>query len=128
MPEGKKWCTRIPHFEGEEVFGSTAQKLNLPLGSQFDSHRPEKINFSRPKVQRTTRKGRHKSAPAAIDLSLPSSPTSNDIRIMFLPPSASTIVGVQVKHVTSVEESDYDARQWHIAQLPKTSKKKCFAK
>ena len=31
MPEGKEWCTRTPHFEGEEVFGSIARKLNLPL-------------------------------------------------------------------------------------------------
>ena len=23
MPEAKDWCTRTPHFEGEEVFGST---------------------------------------------------------------------------------------------------------
>ena len=47
---------------------------------------------------------------------------------MSRPPSPCTIVGVQVKHVTSVEEYDYDARQWHIARLFKTSKKKCFAK
>ena len=25
MPEGKEWCTRTPHFEGDEVFGSTAR-------------------------------------------------------------------------------------------------------
>ena len=108
---------------------TTAWKLNLPLGSEFDSHSPEKMNFFHPKVQRRTRKGCHQSAPIAIDLSPPSSSTSsNDIRIMSPPTSASNVVGVQVKHVTSVEESDYDVRQWHIAQLPKTSKKKCFAK
>ena len=25
MAEGKEWCTHTPHFEGEEVFGSTAR-------------------------------------------------------------------------------------------------------
>ena len=50
MPEGKEWCTRTPHFEGDEVFGSTAHQLNLPLGSQFDSHRLDKMNFSCPRV------------------------------------------------------------------------------
>ena len=30
--------------------------------------------------------------------------------------------------MTSIEESDCDASQWHIARLPKTTKKKCFAK
>ena len=128
MLEGKEWCTRTPHFEGDEVFGSTTWQLNLPLRSLFDSHRLEKMNFSRPRVQRTTRKGCRDYALAAIDLSSPSSPTSSDgIRIMSPPPSASTILDVQVKHVASVEEFDYNARQWHIAQLPKTAKKKCFA-
>ena len=129
MAEGKEWCTRTPHFEGEEVFGSTARQLNLPLGSEFDSHRPDKMNFSRPKARRATRQSRCDSTPAPIDLSSPSSPTSTDgVRIMSSPPPTSTVLGVQVKHVTSVEESDCDARQWHIARLPKTSKKKCFAK
>ena len=51
MPEAKDWCTRLPHFEGEEVFGSIPRKLDLPIGSEFNSHRPDKMNFSRPKVQ-----------------------------------------------------------------------------
>ena len=128
MPE-KEWCTHTPHFENEEVFGSTARKLNLSLGSEFDSHCLEKMNFSRPKIQRRTRKGRHESVPTAIDLFPPSSPTSFDsIRIMSPPPLASNVIGVQVKHVTSVEESDCDVRQWHITRLSKISKKKCFAK
>ena len=129
MPEGKEWCTHTPHFEGDKVFGSTAHQLSLPLGSQFDSHRPDKMNFSRRRVQRTTREGHRGCAPTAIDLSSLSSPTSSDgVRILSPPPSASTIIGVHVKHVTSVEESDCDASQWHIARLQKTSKKKCFAK
>ena len=95
MAEGKEWCTRTPHFEGEEVFGSTTRQLNLPLGSEFDSHRPDKMNFSHPKARRATRQSRHDSAPAAIDLSSPSSPTSSDgIRIMSPPPPTSTVLGV----------------------------------
>ena len=95
MLEGKEWCTHTPHFEGEEVFSSIVQKLNLPLGSEFDSYHPEKMNFSHPKVQRRTRKGRHESAPTTIDLSSPFSPTSSDgIRIMSPPPLASNVVGV----------------------------------
>lgn len=31
-------CTRVSHNEGEEVFGSTMRKLDLPLRSEFDSH------------------------------------------------------------------------------------------
>ena len=116
MPEGKEWCTHTPHFEGEEVFGSIARKLNLPLRFEFDSHHLEKMNFSRPKVQKRMKKGHRESAPTTIDLFPPSSSTfSNDIRIMSPPAKASNVVGVQVKHVTSVEESDCNVRQWHIA-------------
>ncbi len=38
--------TRIPHLEGEKVLGSSKCKLDLPIGSDGDSHRPDKVNFS----------------------------------------------------------------------------------
>jgi hypothetical protein len=38
--------TRIPHLEGKEIFGSTKHKLDLLLGDDGDSHRPDKVNFS----------------------------------------------------------------------------------
>jgi hypothetical protein len=40
--------TRIPHLEGEEIFGSTKRKMDLPLGDDGDSHRLDKVNFSQP--------------------------------------------------------------------------------
>ena len=40
--------TRIPHLEGEEIFGSTKRKLDLPPSDDGDSHRPDKVNFSEP--------------------------------------------------------------------------------
>jgi hypothetical protein len=43
--------TRIPHLEGKEIFGSTKRKLDLPPGDDGDSHRPDKVNFSQPRVQ-----------------------------------------------------------------------------
>jgi hypothetical protein len=42
--------TRIPHLEDEEIFGSTKRKLDLPPGDDGDSHRPDKVNFSQPRV------------------------------------------------------------------------------
>jgi hypothetical protein len=41
MPSAEEWCTRSPHFEGEEIFGSSKRKLDLPFGSESDSHRPD---------------------------------------------------------------------------------------
>ena len=45
------FVTREPHLEGEEVFGSQKQKADMPLGCEHDSHRPDKVNFSRPRVR-----------------------------------------------------------------------------
>jgi hypothetical protein len=35
---GSSYTSRIPHLEGEEVFGSTKQRQNLPFGSKDDFH------------------------------------------------------------------------------------------
>jgi hypothetical protein len=50
LPMVEVATTRIPHLEGEEIFGSTKRKLDLPLGDDGDSHRPDKVNFSHPRV------------------------------------------------------------------------------
>ena len=47
MPGANAYCTRDPHLEGEEVFVSLKRKPDLPPGSEFDSHRPDKISISR---------------------------------------------------------------------------------
>jgi hypothetical protein len=51
LPGVEVATTRIPHLEGEEIFGSTKRKLDLPPGDDGDSHRPDKVNFSQPRVQ-----------------------------------------------------------------------------
>jgi hypothetical protein len=40
-----KFCTHVPHIEGEEVFGSQNRKLDMPLGDKQKSHRPNWVNF-----------------------------------------------------------------------------------
>ena len=42
--------TRIPHLEGETIFGSTKRKLNLPPGDDGNSHRHDHVNFVVPKL------------------------------------------------------------------------------
>ena len=41
---------KVLHLEGKEVFGSIKRKLDLSLGSEHDSHRYDKVNYSRSKV------------------------------------------------------------------------------
>ena len=36
--------TRVPHLDGEKVFGSAKRKLDLPLGDDSDSHRHDRVN------------------------------------------------------------------------------------
>jgi hypothetical protein len=42
----EEFCTREPHFEGEEVFKSQKCKADKPLGSEYKSHRPNQVNTS----------------------------------------------------------------------------------
>jgi hypothetical protein len=51
MPGAEEFCTREPYFEGDEVFGSQKRKADIPLGSEHESHRPDRANFSRPRVR-----------------------------------------------------------------------------
>jgi hypothetical protein len=87
--------TRIPHLEGEEIFGSTKRKLDLLLGDDGDSHRPDKVNFSQPQVQSRFRTTRTEFIGASV-------------------------VGAdkdELPHVTTALESDCDMSQCHIARI-----------
>jgi hypothetical protein len=49
MPGGEEFCTRDPHLEGAEVFGSQKQRPDTPIGDDDETHRPNTVNFSRPR-------------------------------------------------------------------------------
>jgi hypothetical protein len=42
--------TQIPYPEGKEIFGNTKWKVDLAPSNDGDSHRPDKVNFSQPRV------------------------------------------------------------------------------
>ena len=46
--------TRVPHLEGEKVFGSANRKLDLPPRDANDFHRHDCVNYSIPKLSKTT--------------------------------------------------------------------------
>ena len=103
MPGAEEICTRIPHLEGEEVFGSTKRKLDLPIGSEGDSHRPDKVNFSHPRVHT-------RSATTRVQLGTTAEETD-----------------CAMPHIQGVVETDCDASEWHIARISHKSKKWCHA-
>ena len=44
--------SRVPHLEGENIFGSVKKKLDLPPEDEFDSHWHDCVNFMIPKLGR----------------------------------------------------------------------------
>jgi hypothetical protein len=105
LPGVEVATTRIPHLEGEEIFGSTKRKLDLPLGDDGDSHRPDKVNFSQPQVQTRSRTAHTEFAGASV------AGADKD----------------ELPHVTTALESDCDMSQWHIARISHRSNCKCHA-
>jgi hypothetical protein len=118
MPGVEEFCTREPHFEGEEVFGSQKRKADLPLGSEHESHRPDRVNFSRPRVKTRS------TAAAGASCSLSDIPEEPSIDLQEHPiPN----VNSRMTHVTAIHETACQETEWHISRLPKTSAKACFA-
>ena len=106
------------------MFGSMKRKLDLPLGSEHDSHRPDKVNFSRPRVELRSSKTCSNAQACKDDLPKPS-----DANIQFsrIEKEVTPRVVPKVTHVTAVQKTACDETQWHIARLPKTLAKACFA-
>ena len=105
LPGAEGLGNRVPHLEGEEIFGSTKRKLNVPIGDVEDSHRPDKVNFSQPRVQT-------RSTIASLD---PSSGKGKELEAKNSP------------HVTVACESDCDTSKWYIARISHKSNAKCHA-
>ena len=105
MPGAEKFCSREPHFEGKEVFGSMKRKLDLPPGSEHDSHRPDKVNFSRPRVELRSSKN-CSSAQAYKDD--PLEPSDADIQLPRTKKEVTPRVVPKVTHVTAVQETACD--------------------
>jgi len=97
--------TKVPHLQGDKIFGSMKRNLDIPIGDVGDSHRLDKINFSQ-------RHERIKSTTTSlVSLEGPSEQ-----------PEANTS-----QHVTIAFESDYDTCKWHTARIRYKLNAKCQA-
>lgn len=101
MRSAEKLCRHIPHLEKKEVFGSMKQKPTVPIWSEVDSHRLDKVKFSHPQVQIKS------TAETLLNL------------------VDSTLTMPHVKHV--LETKFYTLFEFHIARISIKSKKKCHA-
>jgi hypothetical protein len=124
LPRAELFCTRAPHMPGEEVFGSQKRKADVPLGFEGESHRPDKVNFSRPRIATRSSRANHASC------SLPNvvEEVSPELQEDQAPNNLGTTGDVgRPGHVTAVHETACKETEWHIARLPKTLAKACFA-
>jgi hypothetical protein len=61
LPGVELFYTRAPYMAGEEVFGSQKRKADVPLSFEGESHRPDKVNFSRPRFATKSSRANHAS-------------------------------------------------------------------
>ena len=118
------FCTREPHLAGEEVFGSQKRKADIPLGFEGESHRLDKVNFSRPQIATRSTRANHASC-SLPDVVEELSPELQDDQTTNNQGTTSDVG--RACHVFAVHESSCKETEWHIARLPKTSAKACFA-
>ena len=122
------FVTREPHLEGEEVFGSQKRKADMPLGYKHNSHRLDKVNFSRPRVRtRSSVASTSTPAAAAIEEGIPFRPGMDDMETLPSEEHEERPQNHHPMHVTGIYETDCDEREWHMSRLPKSSAKACFA-
>ena len=124
LPGAEVFCTRNPHLAGEEVFGSQKRKADVPLGYEGESHRPNKVNFSRPRIATRLTRANHASC------SLPNvvEELSPELQEDQAPNKKGTTSDVgKAGHVSVVHDTSCKETEWHITRLPKTSGKACFA-
>jgi hypothetical protein len=124
LPGAELFYTRAPHMAGEEVFGSQKRKAEVPLGFEGESHRPDKVNFSRPRIATRSSGANHASCslPDVVE------EVSPELQEDQAPNNLGTMGDVERPgHVTAVHKTACKETEWHIARLSKTSAKACFA-
>jgi hypothetical protein len=109
---------------GEEVFGSQKRKADVPLGFEGESHWPDMVNFSRPRIATRSSRANHASCslPDVVEELFP------ELQEDQVPNNLGTTVDVgRPGHMIAIHEIACKETEWHIARLPKTSAKACFA-
>jgi hypothetical protein len=127
MPGAEEFYTREPRMAGEEVFGSSKRMANLPLGAEEESHRPDKVNFSHPRGSGRAVRAR----PVQMPIILKETEDDTIVHDIHHEPQPESIPASPpneggIRHVSAVEETKVDVKEWHISKLSKTSAKCCW--
>lgn len=104
---------------GDEVFGSMKQKLDLPFGADEEWHMHDKVNFSHPCGSGKAVRTRSIHMPIILE--------EEDSNVHEVAPPAPYAHEGRIRHVSVVEETRMNVKEWNIARLPKTFAKCCWA-
>ncbi len=104
------FTNRIPHLEGQEVFGSIKRRADIALGSKGDSPRHGCVNFSRPRINTTS----SVFASSNVDV-------GESIRIVRDEPFVLIFQGLKVQECVCKDGV------WRIERCPPLSNTHCFA-
>ena len=112
--------TRVPHLEGERVFGSAKQKLDLPLRDDGDSHHHDRVNFSVPKLSKRASLGQCHAALKSPDVA------STQDFVKSTVSSTSRPLLVRTKNGHSIVESPCtNLMDWRIERISPSSLELC---
>ena len=117
MPRASEFCTRDPHHEGAEVFGSQKRKHDTPIGADEETHRLDTIHFSKPLLPKRVTRACAATLPTIVE----------EFKTSAKPMQPLPPVGSDIHRITAVQESIVNEKTWHIARIPKTSAKACWA-
>ena len=105
MLGASEFCTRDPHDEGAEVFGSHKQKPNTPIEAENETHKLDTVNFFHPRVaKRLTR------ACVAILSTIPEEPSPS---VQYVSPLSPT--GSNICRIMAIQEINVNEKLWHIS-------------
>ena len=100
MPGANDFCTRDPHHEGAEVFGSQKRKSDTPMGADDETHRSDTINFSRPHPLKRVTKARTATLPTIV----------KEVETSIEQVQPSPPVGTNVRRITTIQEFKINER------------------
>ncbi len=99
----------LPRLKGEEVFGSSQQLVDCPLGINNDSHCPNHVNFSHPWI--------------IVLIAKPN--IVNNVHMQQPPSSSSKLLPLVSRGGLELKESVCVNNQWHIEHCPPNSIIQC---
>ena len=87
------------------------RKADTPIGAEDETHRPDTLNFSQPRVAQRTTRSQASPLSTIVEESSPS--------VLEVPPPPTDL---DFHRVIVVQESEVDEKLWHFARVYNSSK------